>query len=66
MQPAPTAGQRPQMAGRALAGDFGPRLVKDQPGAVAGAMAPAIDAVKVLSSVRAGQETHRVSPPARD
>jgi len=33
------------MAGRALAGGFGPRLVKDQRGAVAGAMAPAIAAV---------------------
>jgi len=42
------------MAGRALAGGIGPRLVKDQRGAVAGAMAPANTAVTVLSSVRAG------------
>jgi len=32
---------RPPGAGRALAGGFGPRLAKDQRGAVAGAMAPA-------------------------
>ena len=38
---APTAGQRPPWAGRALAGGFGPRRAKDQRGAVAGAMAPA-------------------------
>jgi hypothetical protein len=43
-------------AGRALAGGFGPRLVKDRRGAVAGAMAPAMEAVKLLSSVRAGTE----------
>ena len=47
-------GQRPPGAGRALAGGCGPRLAKDQRGAVAGAMAPAIAAVALLSSVRAG------------
>ncbi len=46
----------PWGAGRALAGGFGPRLVKDRRGAVAGAMAPAMEAVKLLSSVRAGTE----------
>ncbi|MCE2737683.1 MAG: hypothetical protein LW703_04825 [Rhodobacter sp.] len=54
------------MAGRALAGGFGPRLDKGRRGAVAGAMAPAIEAVTVLAPIRADQETQRVSPPARD
>ncbi|MFN7269721.1 MAG: hypothetical protein ACK5UA_12160 [Cereibacter sp.] len=58
--------QRPPGAGRALAGGFGPRLVRDQRGTVAGAMAPAIEAVTVLAPLRADQETQRVSPPARD
>jgi hypothetical protein len=47
-------GQRPPGAGRALAGGCGPRLAKDQRGAVAGAMAPASEAVKLLSPLRAG------------
>ena len=50
----PAGAKRPPGAGRALAGGFGPRLEKGQRGAVAGAMAPAIEAVTVLSSVRAG------------
>jgi len=55
--------KRPPGAGRALAGGFGPRLDKDQRDAVAGAMAPAIAAVKVLSSVLAGKETRPAFPP---
>ncbi len=38
---APTTGQRPPGAGRALAGGFGPRLAWGQRSAVAGATAPA-------------------------
>ena len=61
--PDPAGEKRPPRAGRALAGGFGPRLDKDQRGAVAGAMAPAIDAVTALSSVRAGPgNAIRVSP----
>jgi hypothetical protein len=44
----------PAGSGWALAGGFGPRRAWDQRAAVAGAMAPAIEAVKGLSSVRAG------------
>ena len=53
--PDPAGEKRPPRAGRALAGGFGPRLTKDQRGAVAGAMAPASEAVTVLSLVRAGK-----------
>jgi len=61
--PDPAGAKRPPVAGRALAGGYGPRLVKDQPGAVAGAMAPAIEAVTVLSPLRAGSgNATRVSP----
>jgi len=52
--PDPAGAKRPPVAGRALAGGFGPRRTKGQRGAVAGAMAPAIKAVMVLSSLRAG------------
>jgi len=52
--PGPAGAKRPPGAGGALAGGCGPRLVKDQRGAVAGAMAPAIEAGAVPSSVRAG------------
>jgi hypothetical protein len=52
--PGTPAGQRLPGAGRALAGGLGPRLAWDQRGAVAGAMAPAIEAAKVRSLVRAG------------
>ncbi len=60
--PAPTAGQRPPVAGRALAGGFGPRQAKDQRGAVAGAMAPA-----GIRRTRAGARISRlaVSQPLR-
>ena len=55
--------QRPPVAGRALVGGFGPKRAKDQRGAVAGAMAPAMGAVRVLSSTRAGTgNATRVSP----
>jgi hypothetical protein len=55
-------GQRPTRRARSARrwrggrwpGALGPRLARDQPGAVAGAMAPAIAAVKGLSLVRAG------------
>jgi len=61
--PDPAGAKRPPWAGRALAGGFGPRLAKGQRGAVAGAMAPAIAAVKALSSLRAGTgNATRVSP----
>jgi hypothetical protein len=50
--PGPAGAKRPPV--RALASGIGPRLVKDQRGAVAGAMAPAIEAVTVLSQLRAG------------
>ncbi|MFN7596675.1 MAG: hypothetical protein ACK5PT_08000 [Cereibacter sp.] len=46
--PDPAGGKRPPWAGRVLAGGFGPRPVKDQRDAVAGAMAPANEAVRVL------------------
>jgi hypothetical protein len=60
--PGTTRGQRPtRRAGSARRwrggrwpGALGPRLAKGQRGAMAGAMAPAFGAVKVLSSVRAG------------
>jgi len=65
--PDPAGAKRPPWAGRALAGGFGSRLDKGQRGAVAGAMALAIEAVTVLSSVRAGPgNATRVSPPERD
>jgi hypothetical protein len=49
--PDPAGEKRPPGAGRALAGGFGPRLAKDQGGAVAGAMAPANAAGLVVRSV---------------
>jgi hypothetical protein len=52
--PDPAGAKRPPGAGRALAGGCGPRPVKDQRGAVAGAIAPAIAAVTALLPVRAG------------
>jgi hypothetical protein len=60
-----TAGQRPtRRAGSARRGRggrwpgaLGPRRAKGQRGTVAGAMAPAIEAVKGLSSLRAGKRT---------
>jgi len=51
--------------GRVLAGGFGPRLVKGQRGAVAGAIAPAIEAMKVLSSLRPGTGNATCVSPAR-
>ncbi len=61
--PDPAGEKRPPVAGRALAGGFGPRLGKDQCGAVAGAMAPAIWALAVPSLPRAGPgNAIRVSP----
>jgi hypothetical protein len=56
--PDPAGEKRPPGAGRALAGGFGPRLAWGQPGAVAGAMAPANEAVKVPSH----QEPHCFIP----
>ncbi|MCA3470147.1 MAG: hypothetical protein IOC89_04845, partial [Rhodobacter sp.] len=50
--PDPAGAKRPPVAGRALAGGYGPRLVKDQRGAAAGAMAPAIDVMKLFSPLR--------------
>ncbi len=60
--PGPAEGQRPTRRARSARqgrggrwpGALGPRLIKDQRGAGTGAMAPAIAAVKVLSSVLAG------------
>ncbi len=52
--PGPAGAKRPPGAARTLAGGFGPRLVRDQRGTVAGVMAPATAAGAVLSSVRAG------------
>jgi len=63
--PDPAGAKRPPWAGRALAGGFGPRLAKEQPGAVAGAMAPAIAAVTALSPVRAGPGNASRGSPAR-
>ena len=60
--PGPAGEKRPPWAGRALAGGFGPRLAKDRRGTVAGAMAPAIEAVNVLWSVRAGPRNAPRSP----
>jgi hypothetical protein len=40
-RPGTTKGQRPPVAGRTLAGAFGPRLAKGQRVSAAGAMAPA-------------------------
>jgi hypothetical protein len=60
----PGGREAPAVGGRALAGGFGPRLDMGQRGAVAGAMAPAIEAVKLLSPLRA--ETGNASRfPAR-
>ena len=50
--PGPAGAKRPPV--RALASGIGPRLVKDQRGAVAGAMAPANETVPVLSPLRTG------------
>ncbi len=66
--PGTTRGQRPPVAGRALAGAFGPRRARDQRGAVAGAMAPAMTAGLAVRTLifrpQSGreQETHCVSP----
>ena len=48
-----------------LAGGFGPRRDKGQRGAVAGAMAPALEAVRVLSLLRAGKGNATLVSPAR-
>ena len=61
--PGPAGAKRPPGAARTLAGGFGPRRVKGQRSAVAGAMAPSISAVQALSSGWAGQgNATRVSP----
>ncbi len=52
--PDPAGAKRPPRAGRALAGGCGPPAGKDQRNALAGATAPAMEAVRVRSSVRAG------------
>jgi len=52
--PDPAGGKRPPWAGRVLAGGFGPRPVKDQRDAVAGAMAPAR-----MRKARAGRRDSR-------
>jgi len=74
--PGTTKGQRPtrrvQSARRGRGGRWpgalGPRLDKRQRGAVAGAMAPAIAAVKVLSPVPCGNRKRdpHLPPPERD
>jgi len=69
--PGTTKGRRPTRRGRSARhgrggrwpGALGPRPGKDQPGAVAGAMAPAIEAVTLPSPLRAGSgNATRVSP----
>ncbi len=69
--PGTTKGQRPTRRGRSARrwrggrwpGALGPRLDRDQRGAVAGAMAPAIEAGAALSPVLAGPgNATRVSP----
>ena len=68
--PGTATGQRPARRGRSARrgrggggqGLCGPWRAKGQRGAVAGAMAPARVTVKVLSPLRADQETQRVSP----
>ena len=69
--PDPAGEKRPPGAGRALAGGFGPRLAKDQRGAMAGAMAPANAAGLVVRTMvfrpAPGGTPKRtvVPPPAR-
>jgi len=71
-RPAPdlAGAKRPPGAGRALAGGFGPRLVKDQRGAAAGAMAPARETVHpgMQRTATPGGVTKRTAfpPPARN
>ena len=54
VQPAPTEASARRGRGGRWPGALGPRRAWDQRGAVAGAMAPAIEAVEVLSFGRAG------------
>ncbi|MFN7597235.1 MAG: hypothetical protein ACK5PT_10905, partial [Cereibacter sp.] len=61
--PDPAGGKRPPVAGRALAGGFGPRLDTGQRGAVAGAMAPAMATVKVPSPSPGGNRKRTAFPP---